>query len=286
MNLVQRAQPLLGTLTQISARAARGASDLNAAVAAAFAKIATVHALMSWHDPASDVSRLNRFANESEQPVDVHTRTVLAAALNFARMSHGAFDPSVATTLAHWGLLPLPVRASPEIPGHSSWQDIELSPRGVRFHRPLWLDLGGIAKGYAVDLALQCLLDHGVAEVSVNAGGDLRVAGAREYPIAIRHPRHGGLLAHEISLRNEALATSSAFASRRDTGGASVCALVDPATRNAYSASDSVSVRAANCMTADALTKVALFAPAPIAESVFEQCGALCIRLTPETADS
>jgi thiamine biosynthesis lipoprotein len=283
VNQVQRARPLLGTLVQITAEAAVPTVELHAAVTAAFAEIALVHALMSWHEPDSELSRINRRAAIEPQPLHPHTRAVLAAALDMARQSEGAFDPTVAGTLMQWGLLP--PRLEMCLPGdRPSWRDIELSDGYVRFARPLWIDLGGIAKGYAVDLALQCLERVGVTQCVVNAGGDLRVAGPRDQRIAIRHPLHAHALAHELVLRNEALATSAAFASRYETPAGAVCALVDPATAGAYVGRDSVSVRAPTCMLADALTKVALFAPPAVAAVVFEACAAQCLRLEPELA--
>ncbi len=259
------------------------AVELHAAVTAAFAEIALVHSLMSWHDAGSELSRINRLAALGPQPLHPHTRSVLAAALEFARLSDGAFDPCVAGTLTQWGLLPAPADA-PTLDDHASWRDIELDGECVRFHRRLWVDLGGIAKGYAVDLALQCLLRLGVQRCVVNAGGDLRVAGPAEHLAAIRHPLHAHALVQQLALNNEALATSAAFESRHETPAGPVCALVNPATGGAYSGPDSVSVRAPACMTADALTKVALFAPPAVAESVFEVCGAHCLRLEPAPA--
>lgn len=287
MNRIQRARPLLGTLVQIIVLSALAPADLHAAVDAAFAEIALVHALMSWHDRGSELSRLNLHASVSMQPLSAHTRAVLAASLEFSGLSAGAFDPCVGASLTRWGLLPYPAatRQSPEYPApQSSWRDVELSADGVRFHRPLWLDLGGIAKGYAVDLAVQSLLQSGVQDIVVNAGGDLRVAGPRAHPIAIRHPHSAHALAHELLLDNEALATSAVFASQCAGPGGLVCALVDPLTGNAYAGQDSVSVRAANCMTADALSKIALFAPPAVAEKVFLTYEAHCIRLAPDPA--
>jgi FAD:protein FMN transferase len=283
MNQVQRARPLLGTLVQIAAEATIPTLELHAVVTEAFAEIALVHSLMSWHDAGSELSRINRLAAMGPQPLHPHTRTVLAAALEIARLSDGAFDPCVAGTLTKWGLLPPPADA-PTLNDHASWRDIELDAESVRFHRRLWVDLGGIAKGYAVDLALQCLLRLGVPQCVVNAGGDLRVAGPAAHLVAIRHPLHAHALVHQLALNNEALATSSAFESRYETPAGPVCALVNPATGSAYSGQDSVSVRAPGCMTADALTKVALFAPPAVAESVFEVCGAQCLRLEPAPA--
>ena len=284
VNQVQRARPLLGTLVRITVQASLAPAELHAAVDAAFAEVALVHALMSWHDADSELSRLNRLAVESVQPLHLHTRSVLEAALVFAERSEGAFDPCVAGILTRWGLLPDPALSRlPQLPAvQGSWRDIELSAEGVRFHRPLWLDLGGIAKGFAVDLAVRCLQRLGIEDIVVNAGGDLRVAGVREHEVAIRHPQSAHALVHELLLNNEALATSSAFESRCDVIEGSVCALVDPGSGKAYGGQDSVSVRAPTCMTADALTKVALFAPSAVAEAVFQHCQAHCIRLEPQ----
>ena len=284
MNRVRRARPLLGTLTQISVAAPLAPVDLHAAVDAAFGEIAVVHALMSWHDADSELSRLNRCAPGGIARVHAHTRAVLDAALRIARLSDGAFDPCTGATLARWGLLPrhAPSRQlPPRPPQRASWRDIELTDEGVRFHRPVSLDLGGIAKGYAVDLAVQRLLQLGIREIVVNAGGDLRVAGTGEHTAVIRHPCSAHAPAHSLRLHNEALATSSAFGSERQVHGGAVCALVDPATDRAYAGRDSVSVRAATCMTADALTKVALFGSSAVAAAVFEACRAQCIRLEP-----
>jgi thiamine biosynthesis lipoprotein len=287
MNRIQRARPLLGTIAQITVVSALAPAELHAAVDSAFAEIARVHSLMSWHDSDSELSRLNLHAAVSMQPLSAHTRAVLAASLEFSRLSAGAFDPCVGARLARSGLLPHPAASplSPEFPPPDScWRDVELTADGVRFHRPLWLDFGGIAKGYAVDLAVQSLLRSGVQDIVVNAGGDLRVAGPRAHPIGIRHPHSAHALAHELLLDNEALATSAAFVSQRAGPGGPVCALVDPLTGNAYAGQDSVSVRAANCMTADALSKIALFAPPAVAEKVFLTCQAHCIRLAPDQA--
>jgi FAD:protein FMN transferase len=286
MNQVQRARPLLGTLTQITVRAPLAVADLHAAVDAAFADIALVHSLMSWHDADSELARVNRGATAAVQTLHPHTRAVLESALELARLSEGAFDPCVAVALTRWGLLPLPMPAAQSVVPEDAagWRDIELSPEGVRFHRPLWLDLGGIAKGFAVDLAVARLQQCAVEDIAVNAGGDLRVAGKRAHRVAIRHPRAAHALAHELLLNNEALATSAAFESRRETAWGPVSALIDPRSGNAYCGRDSVSVRAATCMSADALTKVALFAPPDLAARVFEACAAHCIVLKADPA--
>src|SRR4029077_2892855 len=126
-----------------------------------------------------------------------------------ARESDGAFDPTIAPVLAGWGLLPrLAGRAGRE--RRATWRDIKIGPGGaVRFRAPLHLDLGGIAKGFAVDQAVESLRSHGVITALVNAGGDLRALGRRAWPVMVRHPARPGEAAAELSLCNAAVATSA-----------------------------------------------------------------------------
>jgi thiamine biosynthesis lipoprotein len=270
---VKRARPLLGTVVEIRATAQTDASRLQAAVDVAFDRIELVHRLMSYHDPDSDLSRLNCCDAGHAHSVDPHTYEVLRAALHFARLSDGAFDPCVAQQLEQWGYLP--AASPPPLTSAANWQDIELlSSYRVRFKRPTRLDLGGIAKGYAVDLATEMLQRANVQQLVVNAGGDMRVAGEQAHHASLRHPRAPTATINAVQLRNNALATSAAYFSRRLSGSRTVSALLDPRSREPYVVDNSVSVRAGDCMTADALTKVVLFAPASTAERVLEQCGA------------
>ncbi len=152
---------------------------------AGFAAIIEVQRLMSFHDASSDVSRLNREA--FRKPVRVHKWTwqVLTRAQEFSVRSGGEFDITIAPLLSKWGYLP---------GGYSSgaaatFRDIILGPDcTIRFARPLSIDLGGIAKGFAVDCAVSSLLAAGIKSGIVNAGGDLRVFGAEPHQVYLRDP--------------------------------------------------------------------------------------------------
>src|SRR5215831_17921835 len=102
---LRRARPLLGTFVEIAASGAASA-DLEVAVEAAFGAVARVHRLMGFHDPASDVSRLNREAKARAVAVDPWTFEVLAIAQDLHQRSGGIFDIAVAPVLQHLGLLP------------------------------------------------------------------------------------------------------------------------------------------------------------------------------------
>jgi thiamine biosynthesis lipoprotein len=275
-NEVRRARPLLGTMVEIRAAAPLTETRLHTAIDAAFAAVERVQHLMSYHDPASDLSRINREAASSEQQIDSETYTVLKAALRFAALSNGAFDPCIGERLEKWGYLPRsePAADSSRTLG-GNWRDVHLlSPSRVRFGRPVRLDLGGIAKGYAVDRAVLALQSAGVENILVNAGGDLRVAGHWEQQVRLRHAHSPHLSADALTLCNAALATSAAYYSRQRLSFGEVSALLDPRSAMPYIGNGSVSVRAADCMSADALTKVVLFASPGLSEQALAACGA------------
>ena len=102
------------------------------------------------------------------------------------KLSDGIFDASIAAQPVEWGILNAPEAAAPADP-NATFRDIELLPgRQVRFKRPLWLDLSGIAKGYAVDRAIAALARSGITRACVNAGGDLRILGKQAERVALR----------------------------------------------------------------------------------------------------
>jgi len=125
---LRRAKPLLGTFVEIAA--AHAAPDLmEAAVEDAFDAIARVHRCMSFHDPASDVSRLNQHAAAGAVTVDPWTFQVLEAAVELHRRSAGIFDIGVAPALQEAGLLPGPTCPRPPgPPAIRADEPIELLP--------------------------------------------------------------------------------------------------------------------------------------------------------------
>jgi FAD:protein FMN transferase len=257
--MIRRARPLLGTFVEISV-AATPSDQCERAIDAAFDAIAQAHALMSYHEPSSDVGRLNRAA---AHPVVVHdwTLQVLRAAIELGRRSNGLFNVAVAPVLEDLGLLPrIPRARSPDLPLIAD--AIEILPgRCVRLRRPdLRIDLGGIAKGFAVDRAVGVLRAHRIASGLVNAGGDLFGFGPDPHPIHIRDPRNPAALNFCVIVRNQALASSGVrfdpFRGRATTD----CAVIDPRAGTPVRAVPGVTVRALSCMVADALTKVVMIA--------------------------
>ena len=268
---VQRAQPWLGTLVEIATEGADHAMT-HAAIGRAFARIAAIHGAMSFHDPDSELSRVNRRAARDWVALSGDLAQVFGAVLEFAAASDGLFDPSVAPWLIETGHLPrhphMPAEAAPD------WRAIELDGDRVRFARPLLVDFGGIAKGYAVDAALAVLRDAGMASARVNAGGDLARFGGSAEPMRVRHPARPTLSLHLADLQNGAVATSAGYYQ------AAASPLRHPHTGAELCRTLSVSVLAPTCLAADALTKIVAAAPQR-APALLGRKGAQAILIDP-----
>jgi len=250
------------------------------ALSRAFAAVERVQALMSVFEADSDIARLNRLPPGQTLQVHPWTAEVLALAEEIMLASDGLFDCGVAPRLADWGLLPSDLKA----PGASSLRHVQrLSDTSLRVQAPVRIDLGGIAKGFAVDQAVRALQDAGVRSGLVNAGGDLRVFGQTEAAIHLRHPTAPEQLHHAGQLRDGACATSATYFSRREHGGQEVSALVHPHSGQALRTRASFTVVAPTCAVADALTKV-LALSGNASHPCFLRYGAHPIILEPQEA--
>lgn len=252
-----RAQPWLGTLVDIRIADELEPRQLAAAFATAFDRIATVHRLMSFHDADSDVGRINRAAVGVPVALDAHTARVIACALQLHADSDAFFNISCATQLARWAYLPSPAAALPAYVAADCGLLLE-ADGCLRKTRDVLIDLGGIAKGYAVDVAIAALQQAGIISACVNAGGDVRVLGTTAFAIAIRDPISLTGSTVTVDLTEAALATSATYFSARQIGSRHVSALVDGRSGEAIDTRHSVTVQAADCLHADALTKVVM----------------------------
>jgi thiamine biosynthesis lipoprotein len=258
---VRRAQPLLGTFVEISVTGGSTAA-MHAAVDDAFAAVAIVHQLMSFHDAASDVSRVNRRAAAEAVRVHPWTYEVLEVAVDLHRRSDGVFDVAIAPELQALGLLPPPLDEMPRMTRSGTAGAIELlADRHVRFAEPgVRIDLGGIAKGFAVDRAIGVLVGAGMIGGLVNAGGDLRSFGIDGHRVHLRDPRDPRRALGTITVNDVALATTGGRFDPFLEAGPRRSAVIDPRCREAVPAILGATVRAPSCVLADALTKVVMLA--------------------------
>ena len=248
----KRAKPLLGTLVEISIEATTEAAFVDA-TDLAFAQVAEVHRAMSFHEVDSDLRRLAREPAGSVLGISAHTAHVLRLALQIETQSNGVFNAAVAPALVACGLLPVPDGArAPQ--ARCLGRAIELlGDDRLRVLAPVWVDLGGIAKGYAVDCAVAALQAAGVASGLVNAGGDMRAFGSHMHAVHLRFAD---------GLRTVAWLQDAALASSCNAGQSVASPHIEPQSGRGVRSAQSIVVQAASAAVADALTKVAMLDPA------------------------
>ncbi|HEX8613986.1 MAG TPA: FAD:protein FMN transferase [Telluria sp.] len=261
-------RPLMGTYVEVGARGAVA----QAALQAAFDSIATAQALWSFHDRDSELSRLN-LAHGQALALSASTLRLLRSARAMMRASDGLFDCTVGGALVRRGALP--DHGGPPALERGSAADIEIGPGWARLARPLRLTLDGIAKGYAVDLAVRALRRAGAEAGWINAGGDVRVFGALVLPMQRRES--DGSMRALGGLREAAMASSRVGPGMPDDqqeAAAFPAHIVAPP--HAVPATGIWTVIARSAWRADALTKVAAnAAPARRAALVRALGGAL-----------
>ena len=257
----------MGTLLHIAASGSDGEA-VEQAIAAANEAVDRVERLMSFHDPQSELSRVNRDAYRSPQQVHPWTYAVLRRAVRISAFSGGLFDITVAPLLVDAGFLPRHL----EPPSHGGgWQDIQLlSDHTIQFTKPLMLDLGGIAKGFAIDQAIHALRRAGCTQGVVNAGGDLRRFGHTSHVV---HLRRADWLVPVAELVCGAIATSGPNVPQIDSLAQPIGCIIDPIRGEQWKEGVSVMVAAPSCVIADALTKVAALA-GPACQPVLARFGA------------
>lgn len=246
MNSISRCKPLLGTYVRLTLTADAARDALLAMSVRAFARIQRVERLMSFHDPDSELSRLNRLAHRQPCPVSAETEAVLRQAQRLSRASHGLFDISIAPALIRQGLLPA---INTDLDESANWRDLRLENGRVSFAKKMLIDLGGIAKGYAVDQAMSVLSDD--IDAVINAGGDIRMNRWQDKTVSIRYAASSHEQTVETPMRAAAIASSAGYY----LNGKS--AIIAPGQKQAPASPCVYSVFASNCMLADALTKIA-----------------------------
>lgn len=263
--LVRRSVPLMGTIAEVGV-VHRDVQYAQGAIDAAFARLSQVERLMTRYEATSDVGRVNRRAAGEPTGVSPATAHVIRDGLLWAESSNGAFDPCLGKISQVWDIgertTPPTAEQVHRYAGRNLYKKLDVdSWRGrqvVRFAEPdVEVDLGGIAKGYGVDLAVETLREWGIADALVNVGGDLYAMGSSEdgdpWRVGVRSPRDPSKISEQFEITDGAVATSGDYMRFFRYNGRQYHHLMDPTTAEPRETSvHSVTVTAADCMTADA----------------------------------
>ncbi len=220
--------------------------------------------LMSNWTSTSEVARLNREAGEGPVVVQDEVAHVLKVALDLYEASGRTFDITVEPLVRAWGFL----GGKPHVPSDSAVADawrrvdatrVQFDPatRVLRFTDPgTRIDLGGIAKGWAVDVAAETLLAHGVHDALLDLTGNMRAlghpAGAPGWRIGIRDPRDRLPWFAKIVLKDEAISTSGKYEQYVAADGRTFGHIMDPRTGRPAEGLIAVTLVSKSAFTCDA----------------------------------
>jgi len=212
---VQNALGTFVTITIVHPNVDEGISALRAA----FDEIYRIHDLMSVHKQSSEVGILNR--KGYYEGVSDDTKYVIQRANHFSDLSDGTFDITVLPILRLWeesartSKAPTDAEISERL-GLVNYRDVIVQEKNISFRKAgMGITLAGVAKGYAVDKAIEALSQRNIRHAVVNAGGDIRLIGGKTetipWKIAIRDPKKKTRIVTTVDLYDQAVATSGTY---------------------------------------------------------------------------
>lgn len=247
-------------VTLVTADSAASAADAERA-------LAVFHrddSLMSNWTTTSEVARLNREAGRGPVTVQPEVARVLQVALDLYPLSDRTFDITVEPLVRAWGFLGGHPHVPPDSEVAAAWKRVDASrvrfdpgTRALRFDDPATrIDLGGIAKGWAVDVAAETLLAHGVHNALLDLTGNMRALGhptsAPGWRIGIRDPRDRLPYFAKIALSDEAISTSGKYEQYVAADGRTFGHIMDPRTGRPADGLISVTLVSRSAFTCDA----------------------------------
>jgi len=262
LELVRRSEPLLGTFVTITVYADNRERG-NAAVSAAFEEFRRIDGLMSLHRADSELSKLNARASIEPVVVSEDLFRVITQAQEIADQTEGSFDITIRPIVELWGFiwkeyhLPTDEQLKVALP-RVNYRMIQLDSqkRTVHFLLGVSLDLGGIAKGYAVDCAIDKIRSIGISHAMVKAGGDLRVIGVppgkTNWTVQLEDPGKAGRRIR-IPLREAALSTSGNYENYFEIDGVRYSHILNPRTGWPIQGIAACTVVAPTCIESDAM---------------------------------
>ncbi|WP_206199413.1 FAD:protein FMN transferase [Parasulfuritortus cantonensis] len=268
---------VFGTLVQVSVY---GAPEDRArpAVAAVLADFDRLHRLLHAWEP-SDLQRINAAiaAGRASEPAPAEVIGLLRDAADWSARSDGLFNPAIGNLIELWGFhadtfaarLPDPAKVAELVQANPGMADLSYVDGRVASRNPaVRLDLGGYAKGYALERAAGILQAHGVRNALINIGGNILALGqhgSRPWKVGIQHPRQSGAIA-TLELRDgEAIGTSGDYQRYFEVAGKRYCHLIDPRTGWPATGAQAVTVlvRGAHAGTRSDVTSKPMFIAGP-----------------------
>jgi len=238
--MIRRNKPLLGTFVEIAIL-----DDINDSLLITekmYRKIEKMELIFSYHNKESELYKINQIGKPIVNlKLSPQMAKLLKIAQKFSKLSDGIFD----------------VTAEPYIYNKNigCYKNIFINKNILSTNMPIVMNLGGIAKGFIVDVISQKMLKMGLKNFIINAGGDMYVASEVPQKIFIRDPLDYSKIVNYIEVQNCSIATSTITESAKLAGGMS-CAIYRDSNNKPIN--NNVTIVAKQCVVADILTKIYL----------------------------
>ena len=255
---------LMGTTVETTARS----TDINfckKALLAAYEEMQRVEDLLSCEKGSSEISAINRSAGIHPVKVSYETLDMLKRAKAYCKKYKGIFDVTIGPLSNLWGFsedkeIDLPQNKTiKKLTKLINYTDIVINAKDTTaflMNKGMSIDLGGIAKGYAIDRGSSVLKEMGITNFILNAGGDIYVSGTKDketlWKVGIKHPRNTNNLIARFDLENYAVATSGDYERYKIINGKRYHHILDPKTGYPGSLSESSTILAPTAEEADA----------------------------------
>lgn len=262
------------------------------AIDAALTELRRIDAAMSTYRPSSEVSKVNALAAQQSVKISAELFNLINQSLEFSRLTEGAFDITYASVGFKYDFIkhiaPDQATVNALLPA-INYRHLKLDAKQqtIAFNHPaVRIDLGGIAKGYAVDRALLILKQHGITQAFISAGGDSYVLGDRQgrpWMVGIRDPDDASKVIAKLPLSNIAFSTSGDYERYFDDAGTRIHHIINPASGRSASKVRSATIIADSATCTDGLSKTAFVLGAEAALKIYSQLpGVEAILVTPE----
>ena len=262
---------LMDTVVEIKVHHKRKA-EVEEAINSSMEEMRRVEQKMSCFFPGSEVSRINKEAflgrrktsllAEDWIPVSDELFSLLEESVLLSKLTKGCFDITISPLWKIWKFkgedLEVPSKGEIErVLKLVAYKNMILQNRKISFAKKgMGIDLGGIAKGYAVDAAVRVLKKKNIKSAMVNAGGDMYVLGRKQgkpWRIGIRHPRREGEILGTIEVEDKAIVTSGDYERFFFSGGKRYHHIINPKTGYPADECQSVTIVAKETTFADGL---------------------------------
>jgi thiamine biosynthesis lipoprotein len=242
--MIENESLLMGTIVQIKVPAGANGSSakIEEAISKAFAEILRVESVFSAYDAASEISKINRLTKGEELKISAEAFYLIDKAMAYSDRTGGAFDITVKPLIDIWAKAKADGKVPSEIEIKSAMEKVgssaiilDKSRFSIVFAKPgMAIDLGGVAKGYAVDRAIKTLKESGIKSAIVHAGGDMYCLGSRSgdksWKVGIQHPRNERAITYELEVKNKSVDTSGDYERYFTIGEKRYSHIIDPRT--------------------------------------------------------